>query len=379
MLSKIDYGLDIYGKCAKTNLKIITAPYHAAVRRTCRAFPTTPTMLTLAESGLPQIPIRVKEKTMKLIPRVLLSGNHALQMLTIAVVRQKHKNKMMSTLKRCLVLSEEIGLHNSLNIPQRLLFPPWNIQSTSFILNLKRFNKDRTPAEVYKKLFVECTNSNYFHDWDQIFTDGSKSINGCSFAVTNKIGEIISVGLLPEYCSIFTTEMFALHKAILHCYESEGSFIICTDSYSAIEAVRNPNNCSIHVRRIRDLLINQSSRIKIMWIPSHVGIIGNEAADSIAKNGFKYPVFCFIPMEGKDCLRSIRQQVRKITLDDWNEFQHSYKKYNPECVRQVYPLECSKESIRPHNLFPSTLSYWERYATVLILRTRHTFNQPFNK
>ncbi|OGE46660.1 hypothetical protein PENARI_c147G02044 [Penicillium arizonense] len=64
--------------------------------------------------------------------------------------------------------------------------------------------------------------------------------------------------------------------------------IILSDSQAAIQAVQNPQrpsgqyvlNCIYeHVRTIQ----SQSTNITLRWIPAHVGVPGNEAADSSAK------------------------------------------------------------------------------------------------
>ena len=58
ILSKIDYGLSVYGKCAISHLKIlyhISIPYHSAIRRSIRAFPTSNTANIPAESGVPSV------------------------------------------------------------------------------------------------------------------------------------------------------------------------------------------------------------------------------------------------------------------------------------------------------------------------------------
>jgi hypothetical protein len=45
---------------------------------------------------------------------------------------------------------------------------------------------------------------------------------------------------------------------------------------------KNPNT-----RRIRELLDKEKGRVKLMWIPSHLGITGNERADEAAKNALE--------------------------------------------------------------------------------------------
>lgn len=55
VLSKIDYGLYIYGQCPKSILNIIKPTYHQAARRSINAFPITPIKNILVEAGLPSI------------------------------------------------------------------------------------------------------------------------------------------------------------------------------------------------------------------------------------------------------------------------------------------------------------------------------------
>ena len=51
ILSKIDYGLAVYGKTTKSTLQILNSPYHAALRHSLRAFRTTPVKNLLTEAG----------------------------------------------------------------------------------------------------------------------------------------------------------------------------------------------------------------------------------------------------------------------------------------------------------------------------------------
>ncbi|UYV65879.1 hypothetical protein LAZ67_3005786, partial [Cordylochernes scorpioides] len=51
---------------------------------------------------------------------------------------------------------------------------------------------------------------------------------------------------------------------------------------------RNPDFCSYIIGYLQKL--SKTSKIHLQWIPSHVGIEGNEAADALAKKGTKEPL-----------------------------------------------------------------------------------------
>ena len=50
--------------------------------------------------------------------------------------------------------------------------------------------------------------------WTFIFTDGSKSKNGTTFAVVRDDSPLIYYGMLNERCSIFTAEALAVLEAV---------------------------------------------------------------------------------------------------------------------------------------------------------------------
>jgi ribonuclease HI len=62
--------------------------------------------------------------------------------------------------------------------------------------------------------------------------------------------------------------------------------IIYTDSRVAIDSIHNTNNHSYLPEEIRKMIANLDRRewkIKFSWVKAHVGILGNETADGIAK------------------------------------------------------------------------------------------------
>jgi ribonuclease HI len=121
------------------------------------------------------------------------------------------------------------------------------------------------------------------------FTDGSRSEEGTGFEVY--VPTQYSFGYrLQEPSGVFTTEITALLTALRFVGSGQpGEFLILTDSLSSIEALRSRKispmthsvvyECKKALWRLR---ANQFV-VRLMWVPAHVGIDGNEMVDRIAK------------------------------------------------------------------------------------------------
>ena len=76
---------------------------------------------------------------------------------------------------------------------------------------------------------------------------------------------------MRDHCSIYTAELQAILFDLKQAYQSkERKFMICSDSHE----------------------INADQKeIVFMWVPGHVGIQGNEAADRAAKEALDKIIF----------------------------------------------------------------------------------------
>ncbi|CAD7004082.1 unnamed protein product [Ceratitis capitata] len=342
ILSIIDYGLPIYGYCSKSTLAILSAPYHASVRISLRAFPTTPIQNLLAEAGLPDIENRTYQNTIRLIPKLFTSNNPILHNDVKNCLKRTRKPKRPSSIFRVVQSVKE------LNIPIKPIptptskFPPWYVPTSGLISTLLCYSKGNTAPIIYQKMFLEIQNQWKIQGWSLIFTDGSKDNLTTSFAVVKENGHIIKTGILLPHCSVFTAEAFAISLATEFAAANKGKYIICTDSKASFSAVQNFQNQEPLICKIRTKLQQHINKIKIMWIPGHCGIAGNEYADKAAKNASHVPCLTFQPTLKADMLKLINSAAKRRTDDKWVSYLHPYKTINP-----------TRSKPYPPNLLPS--------------------------
>jgi ribonuclease HI len=180
---------------------------------------------------------------------------------------------------------EEIGLDIK-NIADKEISPdpPWFNSKPRIIWTLSKHKKENTTPIVYKRLFCEVRDT--FKGFKSLFTDGSKMDDAVAAAAVSNDYE--SSRRLPDGSSIFTAEMRAILAAFFIIKHTPGkNFIIFSDSRSCLQALEQmePENPIVaHTQHILKLMKYKYKKdIIFCWIPSHIGIQGNERADLLAK------------------------------------------------------------------------------------------------
>ena len=92
---------------------------------------------------------------------------------------------------------------------------------------------------------------------------------------------------LPDHASILSAEAQAILLALSKVDKSLGKkFLILSDSMSCLQSIQNKhleNPLVLQItHRLHDLLTS-GFNIAFMWVPSHIGLAGNTAADAAAK------------------------------------------------------------------------------------------------
>ena len=132
------------------------------------------------------------------------------------------------------------------------------------------------------------------------YTDGSVKGGLAGAGATYSLNDE-EVGLtwhLGQDVSIFQAELYAIEQisvTLLDTLPSPASIAICSDSQAAIKALLSTVLSTSSVLAARSALINLCTihKVSVFWTPAHIGIPGNEKADSLANIGSDGP-----PAEG---------------------------------------------------------------------------------
>ena len=117
-------------------------------------------------------------------------------------------------------------------------------------------------------------------------------------------GDTVIRRKLPSSCSIFTAEAFAILLAVKHVFNKgnlKETFAIFTDSLSVLFTLKQLLPFHHMVQEVHEWLVLLRSwrciQVHFCWVPAHVGVIGNERADQIAKESVRmlYPSLISIP------------------------------------------------------------------------------------
>ena len=178
------------------------------------------------------------------------------------------------------------NVHESI-IPE---IPPWTLHRPKVNLHLSHFSKSETPPHLFIQKFNEIKDEHSY--CTTIYTDGSKDNNrvGCAAIVNN----LTIKERLPSNASIFTSEIRAIDLALDVVSESEDDyFIIFSDSLSVLLSLHNMKLDNPLILKLLEKLHHLScahKTIYLCWIPSHIGIRGNEAVDMAAKESLNLDI-----------------------------------------------------------------------------------------
>lgn len=175
--------------------------------------------------------------------------------------------------------------------------------------------KRRLDPTYLKDKFEVMLKNNYEHCY-RIYTDGSKDKNGGGFAFYDSQSQLSSKFKVNAKVCVMYLELLAIAEAISYINSVDfKDFLIITDSCSALQSLaRCSSNCRgftiayTILDSIRKLQAYGKS-VTLQWAPSHVGIVGNEKADQLAKEALSEGVAISCKPFYTDTLPFIKEEI----------------------------------------------------------------------
>lgn len=346
--SKLDYGCIVYGSARKSYISKLDTIHHQGLRLALGAFRTSPVQSLYAEANEPSLYLRREQLSMQYYLKLKSNPENPTYKSVFSplykdlFLRKERVIPPFSLRAGPLVADLDFDI-NTVREQRVPAAPPWTLKSPTYIYSLASEKKSLTNPLIFKSKYAEIKSSLY--NYDCIYTDGSK--DGKRVAAASILDDEASTCRLPDHASIFSAELKAIDLALDQIDDTRYNirYIIFTDSMSSMQALQNhkfdnPLVSDILVK-LSDLI---SSDIDIIfcWLPSHMGIRGNEMADRAAKSALSDTILPFnLPCS------DYKQLIHTFVRDRWQASWSDAKNDNNK-LRSIKPE--LGESPRPSRL-----------------------------
>ena len=319
--SKLDYGSIVYGSARKSYLMMLDTVHHQGLQLALGAFRTSPVESLYVEAEEPSLYLRREKLALQYAIRLAANPSNPTLKVTfpphisqdIIDLYDNKPNAIRSfglriapLLTSANINKEQIETHSVSEIPS------WCIQKPTIDLSLHSEKKSESNPHLLKQNFHDL--QSYYSDHEHIYTDGSKDEEkvGCAAA---KYDDCIKMRI-PDGSSVFTAEAKAIDLALdfVNTCTYTDKFTIFSDSLSVLQALNysSSKNSQIQHLLLKHHEISSSKTVIYCWIPSHIGIYGNEKVDKNAKESLNLEVTDF-----KIPFNNFKPFINKYVCDKW--------------------------------------------------------------
>ena len=290
--SRIDYGSVVYGSAARTRLEKLDVVQGMAFRICVGGVKSAPNCALQVEVG--QMPLGLRRKQLVGNYWLNIRGQDMGHPVKDIMGDQWERGRGQSRESFAWVgdrVALELGVkgiefEEVVRWPVR---PRWLVREARVDLELlerKRRDKGRDLAQEFYSYVGEK-----YRGYRRVFTDGSKDVEkgvtGAAMVVSEE-GVVVS-RRLSDMLSIYGVELVGILLAMRWVEGSEErDNLICCDSAGALMSIRNGvgkyhQEVLEEILDVNDRVFRQGRVVSFLWVPAHVGIVGNEKADRAAK------------------------------------------------------------------------------------------------
>ena len=317
--SKLDYGSIVYGSARKSYLQILDTVHHQGLRLALGAFRTSPVTSLYVEADEPSLTLRREKLSLQYATRLAANPSNPAFKVTFSPQFSEIYERKPTAIRpfglRVLPLLDSTNI-NPTNIEKHFVteIPSWCMKKPDILFDLHTSKKSFSDSLIMRQNF-HILQSRYT-EYQQIYTDGSKDGEkvGCAFLYGNHFSSL----RIPDGSSVFTAEAKAIDLAldfIDSCFLHD-KFLIFSDSLSVLKALNHTSSKNSQIQKLLEKhhKIANTKVILFCWLPSHVGIIGNEIADRKAKDSLHLNMSTFeIPFN------NFKPLINKYILSEWQK------------------------------------------------------------
>ena len=320
--SKLDYGSIVYGSARKSYLAMLDPLHHQGLRLALGAFRTSPVASLYVEADEPSLTSRREKLSLQYAIRLAENPSNPAHEVTFPPkytdLYESKPNFIKSFGVRILPLLESANINpKNIDINFTPNIPAWCMNKTKILFDLHSSKKSETSPIIMKSSFNELK-SNYT-SCTPIYTDGSKDDMrvGCA-VISDNYSENMRI---PDGSSIFTAEAKAIDLAldfIADC-EISNNFIIFSDSLSVLKSLDHTSSKNPQIQKLleKQHYLSIYNEIIYCWIPSHIGIPGNENVDLKAKESLNLHPTNF-PIQFSNFKPFINRYILNNWQTSWN-------------------------------------------------------------
>ncbi|XP_055590034.1 uncharacterized protein LOC129742196 [Uranotaenia lowii] len=312
--SYLAYGSAIYGDTPKTYKEMLAVSSRQCQRIATGCTRTTPINTLAALSNEEPLSLKRHYYAMKKITQHFKKNDEiAEQLRRLQPMPNFQKSK-------CFTFMEKVYLENSETVQN--VYENYEMEEIPKIdvrpqIEKIPINKKKMSTSTMLQIAKEHINTEYLF-WRQIYTDASKSTEGCGIGVYESNSETEISLRLEHPTSIMTAELIAIQIALreIPSLETDQFYrnVILTDSQAACQLLLSCQFDKSWDHLTGEICTNlYKTNTVLQWIPGHVGLNGNEHADRLAKTGVQTNAIVVNKLLWVDAIRNYKQELSSAT------------------------------------------------------------------
>ena len=320
--SVIDYGSIAYNSASISTKNKLDVIQHKALRIACGAFCSTAASALQVETGELPLDLRRSQQELKYAIKIKATEGHPAKSITEfhwTTLSRKFNSSNQPIYSKTIEYFSVCN-HENIRSPALPERPPWHLKSCNVDTSLIDQGSKHDNPELLKYLALEKIEN--YKNTVQIYTDASKTLdNKTSAAFCVPTLNIQHGARTTDNITIFAAELTAIKLALIWVMNTlDEDVSIFSDSYSSLQAISSgKSTCRPNLLLdIINLVTSYNKNIRFVWLPSHIGIKGNELADKLANTATANSV---IEVDVELELSEAYNLVDRYIIDKW---QHTW-------------------------------------------------------